>query len=151
MDKNARFMESITDIRELPRLDDETVHVWGVHLPDVIDRLDILYTRLCVEEREKADRFFREQDRQASIAARGALRMLLAGYTQRTPREIDIRYTDNGKPHVAESDVDFNLSHSDEWVVLSFGRNRRIGVDLEKIRRDLDVQSIAARYFEIAP
>jgi 4'-phosphopantetheinyl transferase len=41
----------------------------------------------------------------------------------------------------------FNLSHSGDWVVLAFGRNRNIGVDVEMIKVDLDVQSIASRYF----
>ena len=141
-------MESISDIRELPRLDGKSIHVWGIHLPGILDRLDVLYNKLCDEEREKADRFFKETDRQASIAARGALRLLLAGYTEMRPAEVGFRYSQNGKPHVAGSDVEFNLSHSDEWVVLAFGRDRRIGVDVEKIRRDLDVRSIAARYFE---
>jgi 4'-phosphopantetheinyl transferase len=147
MDKNAFFMESIADIDALPGLGEETIHIWGVHMPDMLDRMEGLYEVLHMDEREKAKRFFREADQQSSIAARGALRILLAGYMERVPAEVGLHYSDNGKPYVSGSDVAFNLSHSGDWVVLAFGRNRRIGVDVEKIRRDLDIGSIAARCF----
>jgi 4'-phosphopantetheinyl transferase len=147
MDKNTRFMESIADIRQLPDLREETIHIWGVHVPDMLDRLDALHSTLCTEEREKAARFFRESDRQSSIAARGALRVLLCGYTGLPAGEIEFNYSGNGKPHVNDSDVEFNVSHSGEWVVLAFGRNRNIGVDVEKIKREMDVRAIASRYF----
>jgi 4'-phosphopantetheinyl transferase len=140
-------MESITDIRQLPELGEETIHIWGVHVPDVLDRLDALHSLLCVEEREKAARFFRDSDRQSSIAARGSLRVLLSIYTGTPSAEIGFHYSENGKPHVAGSDVEFNVSHSADWVVLAFGRNRNIGVDIEKIKRRMDVNAIAARYF----
>jgi len=123
------------------------VHIWGVHLPGVQDRLARLQALLCDAEREKAARFFREADRQSSIAARGALRFLLSGYTGIPAVEIAFDYSDNGKPHVIGSDVEFNVSHSADWVVLAFGRNLQVGVDVEKIKRELDLFSIASRYY----
>ncbi len=164
MDKNTRLMESIADIRQLPDLGEETIHIWGVHVPDVLDRLDTLHSTLCTEEREKAARFFRESDRQSSIAARGALRILLSGYTGLPATGIEFNYSENGKPSFvppassrlsgeqlgrqdACDTISFNVSHSGEWVVLAFGRNRNIGVDVEKIKRGMDVLAIATRYF----
>jgi len=164
MDKNTPFMESIADIRQLPDLGEEIIHIWGVHVPDVLDRLDTLHSTLCAEEQEKAARFFRESDRQSSIAARGALRILLSGYTGIPAVEIAFNYSENGKPGFvppassrlsgeqpgrqdACDTISFNVSHSGEWVVLGFGRKRNIGVDVEKIKREMDVRAIATRYF----
>jgi len=163
MDKNARFMETIDDIRQLPDLGEETIHIWGVHVPDVLDRLDALHGLLSEKEREKAARFHREPDRQSSIAARGALRVLLSGYTGIHATEIGFEYSGNGKPslvsqparlHSADEGrraacgtIAFNVSHSGEWVMLAFGRNRNVGVDVEKIKREMDVLAIASRYF----
>lgn len=140
-------METITDIRQLPELDGDSIHVWGVHVPDVRDRLDALGGVLSEQEKEKASRFRREADRESSIAARGALRVLLSGYAGVSAAALDFCYSENGKPHVVDSDVDFNLSHSGDWVVLAFGRNRNIGVDVEKIKWTMDVRAVAARYF----
>ena len=186
-------METIGDIRKLPELGDETIHIWGVHVPDVLGQLDALHAVLSASEQEKAARFHREADRQSSIAARGALRVLLSGYTGIPAAEIEFTYSENGKPGLvppaasrlpaeavsqviarstsnlrlpsAEEQgrrdacgtktsrqdggdtVSFNVSHSADWVVLAFGRNRDIGVDIEKIKREMDVLSIASRYF----
>lgn len=140
-------METIDHIRALPELGTDAIHIWGVHVPAVLDRLDALRAVLAADEREKAGRLHREADRQTSIAARGALRILLSGYMGVPAAGIAFSYSENGKPHVAGTVVEFNLSHSGDWVVLAFGRNRQIGVDIERIKRDMDVLSIASRYF----
>ncbi len=139
-------METINDIRQLPELGIDTVHIWGVHLPDVLGRIDALHVVLSDKEQTKAARFRREADRQSSIAARGALRTLLSGYTAVPAAEIKFNYSENGKPSMADSDVEFNVSHSGEWVVLGFGRNRNIGVDVEQIKWDMDVIGVADRF-----
>ena len=140
-------MEIIEDIRQIPEIREDMIHIWGIHVPDMLDRLDQLHAVLCEKEQEKAARFRRESDRQSSIAARSALRILLSQYTGLPAVDIVFNYSENGKPHVSDSDVDFNVSHSGDWVVLAFGRNRSIGVDIEKIKREMDVLAIASRYF----
>ena len=140
-------METISDIRMLPDLNDDSIHIWGVHVPDMLDQLDALHAVLSAGEQQKAARFYRNADRQSSIAARGALRILLSGYTGKTAGEIEFSYSENGKPYVVGLAMDFNVSHSGDWVVLAFGRDRNIGVDVEKIKRNMDVDAIASRYF----
>lgn len=140
-------MEIIDHIRNLPRLEPSAIHIWGVHVPSMLDRLDALKALLNDREREKAARFRREADRHSSIAARGALRVLLSGYAGLSPSEIEFTYSENGKPRTAETNVAFNVSHSGEWVVIAIGRDRAIGVDIEQIKRDMDVLSIAGRYY----
>lgn len=163
MDKNGRFMESIADIRRLPELGEETIHIWGVHVPDMQAHLDPLHAVLCEEEQDKAARLIRKPDQQSSIAARGALRVLLSGYTGIPATALEFSYSGNGKPSLvppasdqlsdkqdrqeACDTITFNVSHSADWVVLAFGQKRNIGVDVEKIKREMDVKAIAARYF----
>jgi len=140
-------MEIVVDIRNLPELGEDTIHVWGVHVSDTLDQLNALHGLLSEKEQEKAARFRQDADRESSIAARGALRVLLSGYTGIPAAEIEFNYSENGKPHVIDIDIDFNVSHSSDWVVLAFGRNRNIGVDVEKIKWDMDVAAIASRFF----
>ena len=140
-------METVEHISELPYLGKEVVRVWGAHVPDLLGRIDALDQTLCAAEREKAARFRRAVDRHASIVARGALRILLSGHTGLAPREIQFEYMATGKPYVASSDIGFNVSHSGDWVVIALGRDRSIGVDVERVRRAIDVMAIAARYF----
>ncbi len=42
--------------------------------------------------------------------------------------------------------MSFNLSHSDGWALLAFTRDRRIGVDVERVR-PLSDRGIARRFF----
>lgn len=140
-------MKTVEHIDQLPMLGNDAIHIWGVRVPDLIDQLDRLKAVLCEEELAKAGRFLRESDRESSLVARSVLRVLFSGYTGIPASEIHFQYLETGKPHVADSDIDFNVSHSGEWVVLAIGRNRNIGVDVEKIRREMDVMSIASRYF----
>ncbi|MDF7799426.1 4'-phosphopantetheinyl transferase superfamily protein [Pontiellaceae bacterium B1224] len=140
-------MEIIEHISNLPMLGNDTIHIWGARVPELEDRLAEMQTLLCAEEAAKAERFHRPADRAASIVARGALRVLLSGYTGIPAAEIKFHYLETGKPYVPDCDVAFNISHSGEWVVLAIGRNRNVGVDVEKIRWDMDVMEIASRYF----
>lgn len=140
-------METIEDIRSLPEIDADAIHIWGLHVPDHLSRMDEMMAVLDTGEREKALRYHKAADRYSSIAARSALRILLAGYTGRPFSDIRFEYTENGKPHVEGSAMEFNVSHSGDWIVLAFGFERAIGVDIEQIRREVDVEAIAARYF----
>ncbi|MCF7848494.1 MAG: 4'-phosphopantetheinyl transferase superfamily protein [Kiritimatiellales bacterium] len=142
-------MENRADINKQRGLGDDTVRVWRVFVPGVKASLGALKQVLSVEERAKADRFRFEKDHDLSVAARGALRLLLEGYTGIAATELKFDLAENDKPFLAmdETDVEFNVSHSGDWVLLAFGRNRRVGVDVEKVRRDMDVESIASRFF----
>ncbi len=147
INKNTPLMEIVSEISQIPDLDEGTIHIWGIHVPDMLDRLDALCAVLSGNEREKAERFRGLTDRQSSIAARGALRILLSRYSGIPAKNIKFEYTENGKPHLVDSDIDFNVSHSGEWVVLAIGCNRNIGVDVEQIKTGLDVVAIGSRYF----
>ena len=147
LDNNIQIMQTIRDIRNLPVLSSDTIQIWGVHVPAMLNRLDEMKGFLSDKEQDKVRRFHRDTDRQSSIAARGALRLLLSVYTGIPASEIEFGYCGNGKPYVADSEVEFNVSHSGEWVVLAIGRSRNIGVDIEMINRELDVMAIASRYF----
>ncbi|MDF7826730.1 4'-phosphopantetheinyl transferase superfamily protein [Pontiellaceae bacterium B12227] len=156
-------METVEYIENLPMLGNNAIHIWGAEVPMLGKHLHALKALLNGAEVAKADRFLRDGDRYSSIVARGALRVLLSGYTGISAKELIFQYTENGKPFLVSpassrlqeeqgrqdacDTVSFNVSHSGDWVVLAFGRNRDIGVDVEKIRREMDVMSIASRYF----
>lgn len=47
----------------------------------------------------------------------------------------------------AASCIDFNLSHSGEWVACAVGYNCRLGVDIESPRKQRSYRELAAEYF----
>src|SRR4029077_5239132 len=106
---------------------------------------------LSPDEQERAARFHFERDRQYFCATRAALRSLLAAYLKAPPLELSFQYSDKGKPGLdsryLSCGIEFNVSHSGGLALLGFTLNRHIGGDIEKIRNDVDCESIARRFF----
>jgi 4'-phosphopantetheinyl transferase len=111
------------------------VDVWVASLeppPAVASRLSRL---LSDDERGRAARFVREQDRARFVAGRAFLRLLLAGELGEAPETLRFRYGPNGKPAVDACPVDFNLAHSGALAAAAVApRGGGIGVDIERVR-----------------
>lgn len=104
---------------------------------------------LSADERQRADRFRFPEHRDRFIAARAGLRKILARYLRVEPGEIAFQYSKYGKPELAvpQSDICFTASRSQDRALIACTRAREIGVDIEWIRRDLDVDDLAQRFF----
>lgn len=56
------------------------------------------------------------------------------------PNSINLKINKYGKPYISGySEIDFNVSHSGEYVILGIAYNRIIGVDIEKIDMKIDL------------
>jgi 4'-phosphopantetheinyl transferase len=106
---------------------------------------------LSLDERERAGRFRKIRDAHRYIAARGSLRSLLAAYLTIEPDRLRFTYDTFGKPRVAGEEtltsMRFSVSHSGDLALFGFARGHKIGVDVERIRPDIDVDDLATRYF----
>ena len=105
--------------------------------------------------RARAARFRFERDRVRFIAARGALRSILARYMGCAPAALAFSYSAYGKPALAEMNcaqpaLSFNLSHSGDWAMCAVAQDRRVGIDIELLRPELATQSIAEHFFSAA-
>jgi 4'-phosphopantetheinyl transferase len=131
-------------------LTENEVHVWSINVDQLAKYRG--WTDLLNEEETRRAACFRfQKDRQAFIVCRGALRILIASYLASVPKKLRFIFSERGKPELHESDnpghVHFNVSHSDTRAVLAFVRNRKVGIDLERIRTDCEVEQIADRFF----
>jgi 4'-phosphopantetheinyl transferase len=108
---------------------------------------------LSEEERLRAGRFVFARDRRRFIVARAWLRRLLASRLGVQPEGIQLTYGPRGKPalrrNLADSDLRFNVSHSEDLAVYAFARGREIGIDVEAVRQLEDADAIAARFFSV--
>ncbi len=129
----------------------EEVHVWRAPLEMDPASLGRLQETLVPDERARAAQFHSPKDRRHFIAARGALRDILARYLHREPASLQFRYGAAGKPAlVADSgshELRFNLSHSGELALYALTRIREIGIDVERIRADVARERVAERFF----
>lgn len=102
---------------------------------------------LCAAERERSERFHFQADYERYIAARAALRLQLGAFLGCDPRSISFQYTSYEKPFLQRRGIEFNLSHSGDWVLFAFTRCGEIGVDIEKIRPISDMRDVAKTNF----
>jgi 4'-phosphopantetheinyl transferase len=122
-------------------LTEEEVQVWVASLRVSDERRDELSRTLAPEERTRAETMTPALSRKF-IVARGILRSLLAGFTGTSPQKLRFEYGFNGKPSLADHNVNFNISHSADLGVFAFAPDREVGIDVENerpVRRLLDV------------
>ncbi len=95
-------------------------------------------------EFDRGLRLARPRDRARFLQARYCVRTLLGGYVDQAPGALCFAFNAYGKPSLVTADqLGFNLSHSGNLAVLAVGRQRAIGVDLERISYHRDVAALA--------
>lgn len=130
----------------------DEVQVWGFSLESDRDVLAWAQACLSPDERARAQRLVSGRHQREFMLAHGALRLVLSRYCGQLPQDLVFQKTASGKPFLPSllSDhcaIQFNLTHSHGRAVIAVGNGREVGVDLEKIRPQVDVISLAKRFF----
>jgi 4'-phosphopantetheinyl transferase len=152
MSHDMNITHSNVEIAGLAPTEDE-VQLWRVDLEAVRADESRWQEVLSSDERKRAARFHFPDDRQRFVASRALLRTILAAFLNIDAKELRFSYSKKDKPFVgpahADSGMTFNMSHSGGIALYAFGRRREIGVDVEQIRSDLDIEPIARRFFSV--
>ena len=79
------------------------------------------------------------------------LRVILSQYLKIEPSKVRLSYGLYGKPELAKETcgetISFNLSHSHRVALYAITRGRRVGIDVELVRPNLENEKIAQRFF----
>lgn len=128
-----------------PLLDGGEVHVWRAEL-DTPGWPSI--ESLPADERARARRRRAAQSRARWVAARWALRLVLARYVGGDPADVALRARPDGKPELAEEGATlcFNLSHSGAFALVALASAREVGVDIERLEGRRDPLVLADRW-----
>lgn len=151
---NARpkksLLNSWSQAALLPAFPHGRADIWRVRLDEPSRKISET-SLLSPDELSRAGRFHFEKDRLHFSRCRCALRDLLAEYLAIPAVEIRLEYQPNGKPQLAAEQnprmLQFNVSHSANTALIAIGSQCQLGVDIEKIREDVDVASLAERFF----
>ena len=98
-------------------------------------------------------RFRFETDREDFAFARGMLRTVLGNYLGIPPAEVGFSLSPQGKPALAfpqASRIEFNLSHTLNYVLVAVCLDRALGVDVERLRSDIETEDLAENFFSSA-
>lgn len=135
------------DLFDEALLNEDTIHVWLLDIRKYNGNFLRLSNVLTAEERYRMSRFIHEGDRRRFLVGHSMLRILLSRYLQNSPENILLSTNEYGKLFLPKSDVFFNISHSENMVMLAFVRKMQIGVDIEKIKYLNDYLQIAKNCF----
>lgn len=102
---------------------------------------------LSEDERARAARFHFDHHRREFAAIHGATRWLLGRAVGQPPEALRFAAGAWGKPALADAPgVQFNLSHTRGMALLAVGA-KPLGVDVERIKPELDWRPLARRFF----
>ncbi len=102
---------------------------------------------LSSDELKRADRFAVDPPHQQFVVARATLRVLLGETLQADPLTLEFNIGQFGKPSLKHHDIEFNVSHSGDVVLVAIGQQQPLGVDVEAEKTHRDFLRLALRFF----
>ncbi len=129
------------------------VHLWLVYEWEVQNIHLEEYRRLLTdEERLQERRFHFERDQVRYLITRALVRTVLSRYSAYEPGYWRFARNEYGRPALVNGDrfmsaVSFNVSHTNELIILGISHNHAVGVDVENIHRKTTTLEIADRSF----
>jgi len=113
-----------------------TIIVYAKYQPECTEALTALLN--------EAERLHYSKFRyKAALQCRAVLRLLLSEYLKVSPQDFDIRTTIKGKPFLANYPVFFNVSHTHSAYIIAISKLGRIGVDIEQLVGNEDIEAMA--------
>lgn len=139
-----------TNLAFPPPLASGEAHLWRVVVPDENCIPPFWLGLLSAEEKEGVARKRIPLDARRTLTSRACLRLLIGHYLRVPPDAIAFTANATGKPHIAAPSLsptlEFNVSHSGDWVVLAFARGLPVGVDVE-CHRELEFSELVNSFF----
>lgn len=125
------------------------IHIWKFKLDTYQKISDKYFDYLTEEEINRIIKFQKIKDKKQFVIAHVFLRILLGKYLKIPIHQITLFRDTHGKIMIAANseNISFNLSHSEDWVVLAFSKYKDLGVDIERIHDIQDFLQIAEHYF----
>ncbi len=124
------------------------IHLYAINLSSYLTELKERLTHLSGEERKHAERLPQNHLYQRYVVQRSFLRETIGHYLKVNPQDIEFQYSKHGKPAIVASTdgLSFNISHSEDVLVMAFGQNLSLGIDVEKLKLKL-LEKIVRRFF----
>ena len=125
----------------------EGVALWFATLAASDEEFARMSAWLSTAEHTRAARFGRESLRRRYIIGRASLRWALGGTLDVPPAAVPIVRGDRGRPKLDGIDgIDFNISHTDDAALIGIAHCVRIGVDIERVDRDVNADGLARKF-----
>jgi len=128
-------------------INDGTVHLWITDLNSWRNHAEILRNLLSAEEIKRLDRLKIKEKKEEFLRSRGILRIILSMYLTENPNDLVFNYTPAGKPILPDTELQFNLSHSKDFLLCGISLTNRIGIDIQEIYPISSLDRIINNFF----
>ena len=148
----ANAMPCLWSIPPFPLTCDSSVlDIWLITPTDLVTNHSVFVKSLSVDELKQSDRYHFPADANRYMGTRLALRNILAKfYLQVEPSSLIFNYSQRGKPYLlfpANSNIQFNVSHSEDRALIAVTWGAAIGVDIELAKPLENLRDISRRIF----
>jgi len=127
------------------------VHLWLRKLELGAAPADAAVSVLGPDERARAERFRRDDDRRRFILRHAHLRDVLARYLKTSPADVPLEAKLHQPPRLDAGDLSaalrFSLSSSGDHSAVALAWRRPVGVDIEQIADDVEISAVAKAVF----
>jgi 4'-phosphopantetheinyl transferase len=128
------------------------IHLWRIGISTTTDcpTPHKYYELLASDEKKRLNQIKSTKRRHEYLLSRVTLRSVLASYLDsQNPSAIQIDIETSGKPKLRDNSMGlyFNLSHTKGMILIGISHNRTIGVDIETIDGQRDIEGIAKNFF----
>lgn len=132
----------------------ESVDIYRIPLGRTEAEIQDCQQYLSDEERQRTAKFLSASKVREFTITRSTLRQILAQTLDCDLSHITIANHPDGKPYLqfqpGPTRVRFSVSHSQDLAMIALTLDHDIGIDVEKVRTDIDYQTLARRFFSTA-
>ncbi len=133
------------------RLSPDYVDVWRTSTSLRDGEVESFNAVLSPAQRARSERIRVVEKRRQYIITQGLTRILLARVLDAEPHALEFVRGPKGKPYLsgsfADAGVQFNMTHTSHMALIAMTLDREVGVDIERIRDNLQWEKLARRYF----
>lgn len=132
-----------------PELKSGQVHVWHISLESL---QEIEVEHLDEQEIKRSEAFYFLKDKNVYKVSRSYLKKILGLYMGTEPEKLLFRLGSKGKPYLQfpVSDLQFNMTHSNQLILIAVTRQNEIGIDVEHLRPVETLQGVIENQFSMS-
>lgn len=123
------------------------IHLWFTSIKGHQWDLNHYQKLLSPSERMRTSNLRFEESKRTYTVCRGILREILSSYVGKPPQDLEIKKLYTGKPYLPHSRVQFNLSHSNDYMLCAVTRGKPIGVDYQAVYEITNLDTMVNIFF----
>jgi 4'-phosphopantetheinyl transferase len=144
---NKNNISRISGSEEISHNHTGVVEVYFAKTRDILPEYSRLMSFINIRDKLKAEKLSIEEDRYTSLICHSLLRLILSRKLNTDHASLEILNEGRNKPRLKGNSIFFNISHTRDSFVFAISERSEIGIDLEKVDRNIDFMSIAKKFF----